>query len=255
MSRLDRAIIFAAGMGTRLGPQTRDLPKTLLTVGKLSIFDRMIMGLDRIGIKDVVVVIGYAGAGLRSHALLQTSKLVNDRLSFEFITNDSLDIGNIYSFWLAKKKMIEKDALLLNSDVVFDYRILDLLKADQNPSSLAIDKSMTLGAEEMKVKLGKGQIIKEMSKELDPSVADGEFIGIMKVSNDVAGKVIDKVEKLLTLQKFPLYYEDAFRLVAHEEDCLAACSTSGLPWTEIDTVDDMNYAQSIIVPQLELNVI
>ena len=73
----------------------------------------------------------------------------------------------------------------------------------------------------------------------------------MKVSNDVAAKVRDKIELLLSQHKFPLYYEDAFGLVAKEEDCLFACSTKGLPWTEIDTIDDMNYARNIILPRIE----
>jgi choline kinase len=249
MTSIDNAIIFAAGRGSRLGPYTKDLPKTLLTVGDLRIFDRMIVGLDRIGIENIVVVLGYAGSSLKSHALSHSRRLTKNQVNFEFIVNDDLDIGNIYSFWLAKNTMT-RDFIMLNSDVIFDYQILDLVKNDKNHSVLAIDDSKTLGLEEMKVKTKDSNIITEITKDLDPRTADGEFIGIMKVSVDVATKVIGKVEQLLSQQKFPLYYEDAFRLVAKEQDCLFACSTKGLPWTEIDTVDDMNYAKSIVMPKI-----
>ena len=250
MSQLNKAIIFAAGLGSRMGPYTRGLPKTLLTVGNQTIFDRIILGLDNIGIYDIVVVTGYAGSTLQSHALSCSKNLVEHDLNFEFVTNDNLEIGNIYSFWLARDKMNE-DFILLNSDVVFDFGTLALLKKNQNPSALLIDDCKPLGIEEMKVKIKEGQVIKEIRKELDPSEADGEYIGIMKVSNDVAAKVRDKIELLLSQHKFPLYYEDAFGLVAKEEDCLFACSTKGLPWTEIDTIDDMNYARNIILPRIE----
>ena len=146
---------------------------------------------------------------------------------------------------------MDEDFILFNSDVVFDFGTLALLKKNQNPSALLIDDCKPLGIEEMKVKTKEGQVIKEIRKELDPSEADGEYIGIMKISRDVAAKVTKKAEQLLSQHKYPLYYEDAFDLVAKEEDCFFACSTNGLSWTEIDTIDDMNYARNIILPQIE----
>jgi choline kinase len=245
-----RAIIFAAGRGSRLGHYTKDLPKTLLTVGKLTIFDRIVIGLDKVGINDIVVVTGHASERLESHALSHSSKLARNHVKFQFIINDKLDIGNIYSFWLARERMTE-DFLLLNSDVVFDQGILDLLTNNEHPTALAIDDRKHLGVEEMKVMITNQGIIKDITKDIEPSVANGEYIGIMKVSSGDATKIIEKVQQLLSEKRSPLYYEDALRLVAKEKDCLFACSTIGLPWTEIDTEDDMNYAQGIILPQLK----
>src|SRR5687767_4605038 len=101
LSQPKKAIMFAAGFGSRLGAYTRNLPKTLLPIGDLSIFDRMVIGLDKIGISDIAIVTGYAGQRLRSHALSFSTKMVQNRVKFEFIVNDNLDKGNIYSFWLA----------------------------------------------------------------------------------------------------------------------------------------------------------
>ena len=246
----NQAIIFAAGKGSRLGHHTKDLPKTLLNIGNLTIFDRIIIGLDRIGIRDVIVVTGYAGAKLQSHALSVSSRLAKNQLNFEFIMNNDLDIGNIYSFWLAREKMMD-DFILLNSDVVFDYRILDLLKNNNHTSALVVDNFRPLGREEMKVKFENELLVRYISKDLDPLTANGEYIGIMKMTSDTARQVTLKVEQLMRQRKFPLYYEDAFKLVAEEQDCFFACSTEGLPWTEIDTIEDMNYARSIIMPQIE----
>ena len=250
MTAPKRAIIFAAGMGSRLGSYTKGLPKTLLNLGGLTIFDRAVIGLDKIDIKEIVVVTGYETEKLESHALGISRKLVQDRIRFEFILNSDLDIGNIYSFWLARSKMTE-DFILLNSDVVFDYRILEILKKSQQTSALVIDKGKRLGEEEMKVLLDKMSVVKDISKVLDPSAAHGEYIGILKMNPEAANQVLVKVSELLEKRKFPLYYEDAFKLVAQRQDCLFACSTEGLAWTEIDTVDDMNYAKSIIMPQIE----
>jgi len=250
MSQPSKAIILAAGVGSRLGPYTTDLPKTLLPVGDLTIFDRMVIGLDKIGVNDILVITGYAASSLQSHALSFSTKAVQNRIRFEFIKNDNLDIGNIYSFWLARNNMAE-DFILVNSDVVCHDGILELLSATQYDSALLIDDRKHLGAEEMKVTVNDNGAIKEISKNIDPLTANGEYIGIMKISPRVAAKVLEKVETLLSKHLYPLYYEDAFRLAAREEDCIFSCSTKGLPWTEVDTIDDMKYARNIILPQIQ----
>jgi len=213
-------------------------------------FDRMIIGLNRIGVRNVTVVIGHLASTLRQHATTKSSELTENNVSFDFIQNDSLDIGNIYSFWLARSRMTD-EFILLNSDVVFDYGILDLLLSSPHDSALLIDDRKTLGAEEMKVSVNNRKFVTDISKQLDPSKAAGEYIGIMKISPDTAHLVLDKVELLLNAKKCPLYYEDAFKLVARENECLWTCSTEGLPWTEIDTEQDLNFAIDTIVPKLQ----
>jgi len=252
LPQINRAIIFAAGRGSRLGPYTHEIPKTLLAIGNLTIFDRIVMGLDGIGVRDIVVVTGHAGPRLQSHAVI-SQKLSENRVCFEFIVNSNLDLGNIYSFWLARDRMVE-DCIVVNSDVVFHHGILELLRNNPSDTALVIENSKSLGLEQMKVKINDKGVVKEIAKELDPQAANGEYIGIMKISRNVAKKVIGKAEDLLSAQKFPLYYEDAFRLLAREEDCLFACSTEGLPWSEVDTEDDMHHTINRILPQIQSSV-
>jgi choline kinase len=253
LSHPNKAIILAAGLGSRLGTYTSHLPKTLLSIGDLTIFDRISVGLDKIGVTDITVVIGYAESKLRSHILSVSTKLVNNRIKYEFIANDDLDRGNIYSFWLARNAM-NKDFILANSDVVCHHDILELLKKDNHESALMVDDFKSLGAEEMKVNVNKYGAVKEITKNMKIENAKGEYIGIMKVSRKEAEKALEKTKFLLNNSSIPLYYEDAFSLLAKEEDCLFSCSTEGLPWTEVDTIDDMNNARNITLPQIHNRV-
>jgi choline kinase len=250
MTKPQHAIVFAAGLGSRLGTYTQDIPKTLLKFGDATVFDRIIVGLEGIGIRNVTVVTGYLGSTLQHYASTVSSTLTQNKVHLDFIQNDDLDKGNIYSFWLARNKMTE-DFILLNSDVVFDYALLESLVGSPHDSLLLVDDYKTLGAEEMKVKLNDARVIKDISKEIEPSTAGGEYIGIMKVSPKTAEIVLEKVELLLGQGKYPLYYEDAFKLVARENDCLVACSTEGLAWTEIDTVEDLHFARNTLLPKLQ----
>ena len=54
-----KAIILAAGLSSRLYPLTLKRPKCLLDVGGVSIIERQIENIQKIGINDIIVVVGY----------------------------------------------------------------------------------------------------------------------------------------------------------------------------------------------------
>ncbi|MCX4734112.1 NTP transferase domain-containing protein [Streptomyces sp. NBC_01363] len=53
------AVVLAAGEGVRLRPYTTDLPKTLLTVGGMTLLERQLAALEAVGVRRVVVVAGH----------------------------------------------------------------------------------------------------------------------------------------------------------------------------------------------------
>ena len=66
MTGVTRAVILAAGRGTRLGGLTAETPKPLLMVGGRPILVRIVDGLIRAGIDDVAIVTGYLGERIES---------------------------------------------------------------------------------------------------------------------------------------------------------------------------------------------
>ena len=62
-----RAVILAAGSGTRLNGRTTRSPKALLQVGAESLVQRQLRALRRAGLDDIVVVVGCAAAAVRQH--------------------------------------------------------------------------------------------------------------------------------------------------------------------------------------------
>lgn len=57
--KVERAIILAAGMGTRMKPVTLHTPKPLIKVNGVKIIDTVIRGLQSNGITEIYVVVGY----------------------------------------------------------------------------------------------------------------------------------------------------------------------------------------------------
>ena len=93
-----KAVILAAGMGSRIRPLTDECPKTLLTVGTTTILERMLTTLRSYGIEDVVIVVGYLSEKIES--------FVSDHfgdMNIELVTNSRYDETNTgYSLMLAE---------------------------------------------------------------------------------------------------------------------------------------------------------
>ena len=60
-----KAIILVAGMGTRLKPLTNEIPKCLTEVNGKPILINMIENLEKRGIEETILLIGYLGEKIK----------------------------------------------------------------------------------------------------------------------------------------------------------------------------------------------
>lgn len=119
-----QAIILAAGMGKRLGELTKDNTKCMVEVNGERLIDRYISILSGYGLTKIIIVTGYRGDKLREHIGRRFDGLVK----IEYIDNPIYDkTNNIYSLALAKDALCAEDTILLESDLIFDKKIIDLL--------------------------------------------------------------------------------------------------------------------------------
>ena len=84
-----QAIILAAGMGKRLGELTRENTKCMVKVHEQTLIERMIGQLERLGVKRVILVIGYKGEKVR--------ELIGNKINHTpilYITNPVYDKTN-----------------------------------------------------------------------------------------------------------------------------------------------------------------
>lgn len=110
-----RAIILAAGMGTRLRPLTNDTPKGLVKVKGVSMVEKEIEYLKEIGIDDIIVVTGY---------LKEKFNYLIDKYGVKLIHNDKYDVyNNLYTMYLVRGYL--EDAYVLESDIYMNKNVLD----------------------------------------------------------------------------------------------------------------------------------
>jgi NDP-sugar pyrophosphorylase family protein len=64
---IDRAVVLAAGRGSRLGSLTESTPKPLIEVGGESLISHVLKAIRGAGIYEVVVVTGYRSTDIEDH--------------------------------------------------------------------------------------------------------------------------------------------------------------------------------------------
>src|SRR5215216_3064516 len=238
-----RAIILAAGKGKRIEKISGDYPKCLLDIGGISLIERQIETLRAAGIDDITAVVGFGAEHVRERC----------GSGISYIDNEIHDQTNsLYSLWLARHVLTD-GFVVLNADVLFHSQLLIDLVSVQYEDALLIsyDPLASLGEEEMKVKVRKGCVV-DLSKQMNPTEADGENVGIVKFGPSGTAFLIEQMDALVTAGNLREWAPRAFREFALQRP-LNAISTRGYPWIEVDFPEDYRRAVDEVLPELVLS--
>ncbi len=237
-----QAIILAAGLSKRLRPLTDSTPKCLLKVGEKTILEMTINNILKNGIEDFVMVTGY-----RENMIKDFIAIKYPDLRIKFLTNsDYGNNNNSYSLWMTID-YITGDCILLDSDILFDYRIISKLLASKHQDCLALNSNHKLGDEEIKVIVDSTDKILHIGKEPDPSKSAGESIGIERFSHDFFKKLGDVLNrKIVKEHNVNEFYEVSFQELIEKGNGIFAVNVSEYKSMEIDTPADLERAASEI---------
>jgi len=247
-------MVLAAGAGRRLRPDTDALPKALLPVdGQVTILDIALRNLVAVGLRDIVIVVGYAAdavrdrlAGLEREHGVRLTLLDNDRAE---------EWNNAYSLWLAREHFAA-GALLVNGDTVHPVSVEKTLLAAAHGATgngaaparpgiiIAVDDIKRLSDEEMKVIIDPGGRLTRITKLMDPALAYGEYIGATLIGASAAAPLAAALEA--TWRRDPsLYYEDGFQELADRGGAIGVAPIGEVEWVEVDNHDDLRRAREI----------
>jgi choline kinase len=236
------AVILAAGIGSRLAPLTDDCPKSLLAVGGSIILERMIRNCLSCGISQFVIVLGHRADEIerfvdKTFRGIRVSYVINDRYR---------DTNTGYSLMLAASAIGISEFIKFDADVVFDVKILRQLMDSELPNVLCIDRNIALADEEVKVIADDQMRVIEIGKSVDPKAALGESIGIEKISNITGPLLFAELTQMMESKAHAQdYYEAAYEQLVDKGIPFHAIDITGLDWTEIDTVEDFDAANTM----------
>ena len=237
-------MVLAAGAGRRLRPYTDTLPKALVPVdGETTILDIALRNLAAVDLRDVVVVVGYA-AGAVEERRADLEKRHGVRLTL--VHNDKAEIwNNAYSMWVARDHMSD-GVLMVNGDTVHPVGVEETLLSSRGPEILlAVDTEKTLADEEMKVQVSDAGDLTRITKQMDPTLAHGEYIGATLIEGSAVPRLADALRT--TFERDPdLYYEDGYQEMVDRGHHIGVTSIpSGTSWVEVDDHVDLARAREI----------
>ena len=218
-----KAIILAAGIGSRLG-NPKPKPLTRLSSGE-RIMERQVDALQQIiSIDDILVVIGF-----------KKDLIMEEFSELTYVFNNVYDRTNTSKSLLkALRKVKSNDVIWLNGDVVFDPSVLNRIVQSET-SCMAVNTAST-GEEEVKYTVSPDGSILEVSKIVKNAL--GESVGINKiVANDIP-LFIDMLEACDDND----YFERGIELAIEKGLKIFPVDVSDVLCIEVDFTEDLEKA-------------
>ena len=241
-----QAIILAAGMGNRLGKYTKNNTKCMLPINGKTLAERALDALNEAGIRKCIFVVGYKKENVIAF-------LGNRYKNVEiiYVSNDIFDkTNNIYSLYLAKDYLLQDDTLLLESDLIFENRLISDMISDPNPTIAAV-ASFESWMDGTVVQLTENNNIAAfIPKKLfnfNDKNSYYKTVNIYKFSRNFSQDTyIPFLEAYSRTMGNNEYYEQVLRVIATlDKSELKAFVLTGQKWYEIDDAQDKNIAETI----------
>ena len=247
-----QAIILAAGMGKRLKELTSNATKCMVEVNGEMMIHKTLMHLEKLNLNKIVLVVGYEGQQLMDYV-----NSLGLKTSVEYVVNDVYDkTNNIYSLYLAKEYLLQDDTLLLESDLVYEEAVIRKLVDTPYPSLVLVDKfeswmdgtCITVDEDD--------NITSFVSKrEFDFTKTDEYYktVNLYKFSKNFSEKYyVPFLEAYCNAMGLNEYYEQVLKVITFLGDLeIKAVKLNGEKWYEIDDVQDLDIAESLLAGKEE----
>lgn len=225
-----KAILLAAGRGTRIARNIEMVPKSTLPVGGIPLIRRSVELLQNVGM-DIIVCTGYQENKIRK-------SLTGLDKNIKYVYNPFYDVTNsIASLWFARE-LLNDDIIILNADVFFSKEILQLILEDKRDPVMAIDYSRTVEGDYFFYTSLDGRIEK-YGKGLPIEQRSCEYVGIAKVSRYFLPKFLARMELMIHNQQHDQWWENIlYSYTDNQEENIYTVDVNGRFWSEIDYFDD-----------------
>lgn len=239
-----RAIILAASKGEDFGTLTDNRPKGMLCLNGTPLLQIQEKALIECKIKDIAIVVGYKK---------ESVKLKNEPVIFE---NEDYDkSGIVFSLYKAKD-YLKGPCIIAFGDIVYESQIINQLLDDENDIVLAVDTSWYLGKKEHReidavicdeppnegYLSNKNAQILNMGVDIKRENANGEWMGIMKLSSNGSTIIKEKLELIEKLEKekfLSLNFNEFINSLIGSGVAVKARYLRG-HWLDVDSIEDLS---------------
>lgn len=213
---------------------TSHTPKPLITLKKHSLIEYVISSCKKAGIIDFMIVTGYKGE-LIQRKLGEGKEL---GVNIKYVSNSQWQKGNATSLFSAREELEDdKNFILSMSDHIYnealilkalnDYNGKPMVCVDRNPVHVKDLEDAT------KVMVRLNGSVKDIGKEIVEwnHIDTGVFIlpsNVFKVLDETVSEISELMMMLIEAKQ------------------LVACDVTDIPWLDIDTLQDLEYARTVV---------
>ncbi len=246
-----RPVIIAAGRGSRLQDRTDEIPKTLVEVMGRPMLEWILEAFEAAGLsrRDVVFVCGYR------------AEVIQERYpDFTYVTNHDWQSNNILLSLLMARDFLRDGFVSTYGDIVYEPAVVQKLVRSRADIALGCDTAWrrryvgrTQHPETDAEKLrADGKRVVELSRNLASEQADGEFIGVMKLSPRGASQLLTAFDAAERRYGGGQFREGRSFQKAYLIDLLAEMLSEGVlmeredthgGYMEIDTLQDLSMSE------------
>ena len=236
-------IIPAAGMGKRLGSETYDKTKAMVKVNQKTLIERCLDCAVLHPIDRIILVIGYQKEKLKS--FLGDSYKGVDIVYVE--NNDYASTNNIYSIFLAKDYLVEDDTILIESDLIFEPKLLQMVVQNKFENLALVDKYKPW-MDGTVVKINNDFSISHFISKVDFDYKKVheyyKTVNIYKFSKSFLTSVyVPFLEAYAKAMGNNEYYEQVLKVIVNlDTRALKALPLDGEVWYEVDDAQDLDNA-------------
>ncbi len=229
-----KAIIMAAGIGSRLENISGNRPKCLIEMDGISLISRSVSLLAAQGITDITVITGYK------------SELVQQELQkrVSYLHNPYFEVTNsIASLWLAKE-LLHDDLILMNADLYYETAVLDTALAQSGNAVMLSDSTRIIDAD---FRFGvDGDRILKTGNQLTDLETDCEYVGIVRIDKRFVERFRLRLEQMIKSGDFRNWWEGVLYSFIDEGVAITHKDVEGAFWSEVDNLEDYNRLSSWI---------
>ena len=221
-----KAILLAAGVGSRIVKDIGQMPKSLVEVNGKPLLLHTLDLLKKNGM-EIVIITGFQHKRIEE-AIKDYSVTVYYN-PFYKVTN------SIGSLWYADREFNTQELFIANADVYYTQEMLDLAFAAPYDNFFLSDYSRADEGDYFFY--SKDHVLQKYGKELLREERNCEYVGIAVLKNQWIQKFHDRLWELIENGNYDLWWENVLYSYIGEED-IHTVDVNGCFWSEVDTIED-----------------
>lgn len=240
-----KAVILLAGKGRRIQKTFGPIHKSLILLNGNTLLSYVISNVQKAGITSVVPVLGYQ----KNTVLAEIERCKGNMEIIPAENEEYENTNNLVSLLKAEESLDGEDFLLINGDMVFDYRILLQMQGYKN-GAIAVDvKDYPVQIDSPRVQIQNDRIT-DLGRHMSRVDAQGYAVGIYYFSRELSRSFFEYTRSIIK-DNLQMGFHDPLRQLFGTH-LIQPVSVGDYCWMDVDEKSDIVRAEQMLLKIQEM---